>query len=163
MIKSRKNITKKLVTHISTLTNGLFKQSVIEVMNCPHVTDEEVSDFMIKVRRAGWGYAMFEEPTEETKDTMEKKEKIDDLYLSKMMMLNTQDLSDILFLHEHSKPRRAQRTLEAIYSELTRRSIMNDSSQSDAIYLNGDVDVKRKGKLSGKTASTKKRKANKNI
>lgn len=158
----RKYVTKKLVSRISQLTNGLFKQSIIEIMNVPEATDEQITDFMSTIRRIAWASRDIAQFGEEFEETLKNKELIDELYLSKMMMLNTKDLNDILFLHEHSKPRRALRTLEAIHSELARRAIFNDSSQSDAIYKNGEVDVKRKGQPSGETASKKKHKANTN-
>ena len=157
----RKYVTKKLVARISNLTNGLFKQSLIEVMDCPNATDEQITDFMSVIRRVNWLNTFGDEFGHDLEETLKKKELIDELYLSKMMMLNTKDLNDILFLHEHSKPKRAQRTLEAIHSELARRSLLNDSSQSDAIYSNGDVDVKRKSKSTGKTTPKKKCEANK--
>ena len=159
----RKYVTKKLVNKIGTLTNGLFKDSILEVMNCPDATDEQVTDFMGKVRAIGWMRKdMIDIDDDDLKDLLSKKEKIDDIYLSKMVMLNTQDLNDILFLHEHGKPKRAIRTLEVIHSELARRSLLGDSSQSDAIYKNGEVDVKRTSKPSSKTASKKGHKTNKN-
>lgn len=162
MSKVRKNVTKKLVTRISTLTNSIFKQSIIEIMNTPDATDEQITDFMSTIRRISWASRDIVEFGEEFEETLKKKELIDDLYLSKMMMLKTQDLNDILFLHEHAKPRRAMRTLEAIHSELARRALLNDSSQSDAIYSNGEVDVKRKSKSTSKTASKKRNKTLKN-
>ncbi len=158
----RKYVTKKLVSRISSLTNRLFKESIIEVMNVKDATDEQITDFMSTIRRIAWASKDIVEFGEEFEETLKKKELIDDLYLSKMMMLNTKDLNDILFLHEHSKPKRAMRTLEAIHSELARRSILDDSSQSDAIYQNGEVDVKRKSKPTGKTTLKKRNKANKN-
>ena len=125
------------------------------------VTEEQLQDFMSKIRRMSLNYvAWFED--EDIAEMIDKKEKIDELYLNKMIALPTKDLMDILFLHEHHKPRRAERTLEAITSELARRSLLDDSSQSDAIYPNGDVDVKRKSKLNSKKAISKKRKTSKN-
>jgi len=158
----RKYVTKKLVKRISSLTNEIFKQSIVEVMNIKDATDEELQDFMSKVRRAGLNYTMWSEEDGDLSDILEKKEKIDEIYLVKMIGLPSKDLADILFLHEHHKPRRALRTLEAITSELVRRALLNDSSQSDAIYPNGDVDVKRKSKLNSKKAISKKRKTSKN-
>jgi hypothetical protein len=157
----RKYVTKKLVKRIGTLTNDLFKQSVIEVMDIKDVTDEQLQDFMSTIRRASYMHIVMDASLEEVKDIMNKKEKIDEIYLNKMMTLSSADLSDILFLHEHAKPRRAERTLEAITSELARRSLLNDSSQSDAIYNNGDVDVKRKSNSARKKANSKRDKTNK--
>lgn len=159
----RKYVTKKLVKRINSITSDIFKQSVVEVMDIKDVTEEQLQDFMSKVRRASLSFAAWvTEEDGDVADIVEKKEKIDELYLSKMIALSTKDLIDILFLHEHHKPRRAQRTLEAVTSELARRSLLDDSSQSDTIYPNGDVDVKRKSKVTGKKISSKKRKASKN-
>ena len=158
----RKYVTKKLVKRIGTLTNDLFKQSVIEVMDVKDVTEEELHDFMSTIRRASFNYIVFDADPEEVKDIMDKKEKIDEIYLNKMITLPSAELNDILFLHGHAKPRRAERTLEAITSELARRSLLDDSSQSDAIYHNGDVDVKRKNNSASKKANSKRDKTNKN-
>ena len=157
----RKYVTKKVLKRVSFLTTEIFKQSIIEIMDIKDVTEEQLQDFMSKIRRMSLSYvAWFED--EDIAEMIDKKEKIDELYLNKMIALPTKDLMDILFLHEHHKPRRAERTLEAITSELARRSLLDDSSQSDAIYPNGDVDVKRKSKTIGKKANSKRRKTNKN-
>lgn len=158
----RKYVTNKLVKRINSLTSDIFKQSVIEIMNIKDATEEQLQDFMSKVRRAGLIYASWSDEDGDLVDVLDKKEKIDELYLNKMIALPSKDLADILFLHEHSKPRRAERTLEAITSELARRSLLDDSSQSDAIYNDGDMDVKRKSKTASKKTNSKKRKTNKN-
>ena len=157
----RKYVTKKLVKRVSTLTNDLFKQSVIEVMDVKDVTDEQRQDFMSTIRRTSFNYVMFDADPEEVKDIMDKKEKIDEIYLNKIMTLSSTELSDILFLHEHAKPRRAERTLEVITSELARRSLLDDSSQSDTIHYNGDADVKRKSNSASKKVNSKRDKTNK--
>ena len=158
----RKYVTKKLVKRISSLTNEIFKQSIIEVMGIKDATEEELQDFMGKIRRSTMHYAVWSEEDGDVADIIEKKEKIDELYLNKVITLPTKDLIDVIFLHEHHKPRRAERTLDMITSELARRSLLDDSSQSDTIYFNGDVDVKRKSKATSKKATSKKRKTSKN-
>ena len=158
----RKYVTKKLVKRISSLTNEVFKQSIVEVMDVKNATDEEIQDLMANVRRATFHSRVNYEFEHEFEDILKKKEAIDELYLNKVIALPSETLIDILFLHEHHKPRRAERTLEAITSEIARRSLLDDSSQSDAIYSNGDVDVKRKSKATSKKANSKKRKTNKN-
>ena len=158
----RKYVTKKLVKRISSLTNQIFKQSIVEVMDIKDATEEELQDFMSKVRRASLSYASWSDDDGDVADIIAKKEKIDELYLNKMIALPTKDLTDILFLHEFNKPKRAQRTLEAIISEIARRSLLDDSSQSDTIYTNGDVDVKRKSKANSKKTNSKKCKTSKN-
>jgi len=158
----RKYVTKKVLKRVSFLTTEIFKQSILEIMDIKDATEEQLQDFMSKVRRANLNVATWSDEDGDIADIVVKKEKIDELYLNKMIALPTKDLMDILFLHEHSKPRRAERTLEAITSEIARRSLLDDSSQSDAIYTDGDVDVKRKGKATGKKANSKKRKTNKN-
>jgi hypothetical protein len=130
-------------------------------MDVKDVTDEQLQDFMSTIRRASYMHIVMNASLEEVKDTMNKKEKIDEIYLNKMMALSSADLNDILFLHEHAKPRRAERTLEAITSELARRSLLDDSSQSDTIYHNGDADVKRKSNSASKKANSKRDKTNK--
>ena len=158
----RKYVTKKLVKRISSLTNEIFKQSIIEVMDVKDATDEEIQDLMANVRRATFHSRVSYEVEHEFEEILKKKEAIDELYLTKIVALSTKDLVDVLYLHEHKKPERAPRTLEAITSEIARRSLLDDSSQSDAIYPNGDVDVKRKSKVTSKKANSKKRKTNKN-
>lgn len=56
------------------------------------------------------------------------KEKVDNLYLENIKKLSSKMLEDILFLHEKGKLRRADRTVETILSELTRRALLNDYS-----------------------------------
>lgn len=163
MNKPRKYVTKALVKRIYELTNNIFKQSVIEVLDIKGITNKQMVEFMLNVRRVSYSYVMnySDEYQEEVKDLMEKKEKIDELYLNKMLMLSSKDLSDILFLHGFGKPKRAERTLEMIKSELMRRALFNDSSQSDTIYKHGNVGVKRKSKSLNKRVSNKKLKVNK--
>jgi hypothetical protein len=159
----RKYVTKKLVGKMSLLTNRLFKESVIEIMNSPDATEEEITEFLGSIRRLSTMRMLYPEMDEEFQETFKKKELIDELYLNKLIQLSTEDLNNILFLHEHQKPVRAQRTLEIINCELTRRCLLNDSSQSDAIYINGDVHVRQDSKTTSKKASSKKRKTNKDV
>lgn len=153
--------TTKLIQRISNLTNSVFKKAVIEIMDAEDMEELPLLELMNSLRKTDLFHALGALSDEEAKNLNEKKQLIDDLYLDKMMTLSTKDLTDILFLHEHNRPSRAERTLEAITSELTRRSILDDSSQSDAMYSNGDVDVKRKSKVARKKTASKKRKTNK--
>jgi hypothetical protein len=157
----RKYVTKKLVKKISTLTNDSFKQAITEVMEIKDPTDEQVADFMSAVRHASFSSVFSDFDSDELKDLLEKKEKVDELYLEKVIALPTQELNDILFLHKFSKPRRAERTLEAITSELARRALLNDSSQSDTNNTHGGAGVRSKSKSTSKTTNTKKSKTTK--
>lgn len=154
----QRRCTDALVKRTNEVTSHIFKQSVIEVFNAFTYDETQLQDLIYSVRRASLGFVMYDMNPNEIQDLMDKKEQIDTLYLNKMITLPTDKLADILFLHERQRPERAERTIEAITSELARRSILNDSSQSDAIYTNGDVDVDRKDKTASKKASGKKHK-----
>lgn len=152
--------TNRLIKRISDLTNKVFKQAVIEVMNAENFEEQQLLELIQSIRKVSLLHAIGALSDEEAENINKSKHLIDSLYLDKLMTLSTKDLTDILFLHEHNRPSRAERTLEAITSELARRSILNDSSQSDAMYTNGDVNVKRKSKVAGTKTASKKRKTN---
>ena len=157
----RKYVTKKLIKRMSLLTNNLYKQSIIDIMGYgPNVTDEEVHMFMRDLRLTK--YSINAGFTDEQYTYYKSKlSDIDELYLDKMVQLSSDDLQDILFLHKHGKPLRAERTLDMIMSELARRALFGDSSQSDTIYKNGDVDVGQKSTDINKKTPNKRNKSNK--
>lgn len=158
----RKYVTKKLVKRLSETTNNLFKQSVLEGCGLKDATDEQIQDFIFKMRRYSFGYILVsKEDSQDIDAILKQKEDIDVIYLNKMIQLSSDDLQDILFLHKHEKPRRSERTIDMITSELARRSLLNDSSESDTIYHDGDVDVKREDEPIGKKAPNKGSEASK--
>jgi hypothetical protein len=63
-------------------------------------------------------------------DVRRLKSKIDDEYLENIKKLSSEDLEDILLVHDKKKIFRAPRTIETIISELARRDIMDDKSDS---------------------------------
>lgn len=154
----RKRVTKKLVERLAKITNDLFKASVQEVWQY-NGDDESLQTLIYDVRRLSYAIRSGIYPKDEdTTEFIKKKERVDDIYLSKIISLSTQELNDILFLHDHRKPVRAERTIEAINSELARRFIMDDTTQSDAINNGGEVYVKRQSRSHKNKASSKRNK-----
>jgi hypothetical protein len=101
---------------------------------------------------------------EEVKEMAEAKIKVDDLYQERIRELSTKDLNDLLKSHElEGGIRRTGRTLETILNELARRSLFDDSSESDLNTNNGVVDgLKSKSGTSSKKTTKKRSKTSKN-
>lgn len=155
-------MTTKQNRHISALakatleiTNTLYIESAAEVLSIK-INDP---DLLLKIQDIKYhaGSVELQSSHPEQYAKMSKQvEDISSLYLEKMCKLPTKALSDILFLHEYKRPQRASRTLEMIISELTRRELMDDSSQSDTNHQNGELDVERESKASSKKTSSKR-------
>lgn len=133
----------ELVKSMQKLTSAVWRESVKQNMTIENPSDNEVDDLLRDLRY----YSMYSKssvmaghiglPDHIDVDKLRAlREKIEVSYLENMITLSTEDLNNILYLHEFGAPYRAERTLEMIQLELTRRGVLNDSSQSDTIYKN---------------------------
>lgn len=127
----RKYVTKNLVARISKLTNDTFKAAIMEVMICDNLSDEGLQGLAWDLRRITQQKAFGIQLDEADIVLSEQKEKIDQIYLRKIIELPTETLEDILFLHNKDKMKRANQTLEEIKSELTRRMLFNDTTKKE--------------------------------
>lgn len=127
-----------LAAKIAKLTNHVYDQAVLQVKDWPQskLHDNEFIDLVRSLRFADrYGIA----DAESFAELQKLKVEIDDLYLSKMLSLNTQHLNEILIVHDTGRIKRTSRTIEAITSELARRELLDDSSESESKNNYGDV------------------------
>lgn len=129
-----KKYTKALHKRVAKSTNDIFNEAVCEITGIAMFNEEgkiaeEFKDIVITLRSANSHYFVI--PNEETKHLSDLKVKIDETYLERIIKLPTKVLEEILFSHDQLKIRRAERTIEIITSELTRRMIMGDTSESN--------------------------------
>jgi hypothetical protein len=139
VILQRKRLTKKLINKMSTITNSLFKESALEAFGHDTALEFGGIDFLMsEVRYMSLINGLSYSNMPYIRQMLEKKTICDEIYLTKITCLSTQELSDILFLHERKKPIRAQRTIDCINIELARRILLNDTNKSDININNGD-------------------------
>ena len=148
-------------------TSRIFEESINDVFELHKIDKLDVDDvrrsIIIQLRWYGRTGQLTDSGSFSIDNIAEAKTKVDDLYLVKMIALPTKQLSDIIKVHEAGRVQRAPRTMEAILSELARRSLFSDTNESESKNDNGDVDgPKRKSKLNSKKASSKRSKAAKN-
>lgn len=145
-----KKFSKAMLERVSALTKLLFSDSVKEVMGIQDESnDDDLQMIMDMLRHAKDYEGVYSD--EEIADMLKKKVQVDDLYLQKMLSLSTTQLEEIMVVHDNGNIKRMAKTVEAILSELASRTILNDTSESDTKYNNGDVDeLKIKSKTSSK-------------
>ena len=114
---------------IGKLTNKCFEEAVKEVTGLDDDTSSDDVKTMIDFIRSTKLFGdLYDE--EELLNFAHTKENVDDLYLQKILRLTSRQLEDIITVHEADYITRMPKTIEAILSELTRRSILGDSSKS---------------------------------
>lgn len=145
------------------ITNQIFEQCVRDVLGMHKESIEDLESAIDLIRYATLRGFFGQIDDEEVKEMAEAKAKVDDLYQEKIKQLSTKHLNDLLKSHElEGGIRRTGRTLETILSELARRSLLEDSSESDLNTNNGAVDgLKSKSNTGIKKAFKKRRKASK--
>lgn len=127
----QKKFSRKLLRRVSFTTNKLFQQATIQVLGLVNPSPEVLGSHMELLREA---HMLESFTTGEISDDLafllKAKEGVDILYLKLMMELPTNTLEDIVFIHELGHIPRTNRTVEAITSELMRRSIFGDSQEN---------------------------------
>jgi hypothetical protein len=150
-----KRFSKKLLERVKKNTSQIFEKSVRSVLGLKDESLEDLQNSMDFLRNAKDYASIY--PPEEVEEMIEAKEKVDALYLQTILSLQTWELEEIIFIHNHGEIRRMPKTIEAITSELARRSIFGDSFESDLIDQNGDVDETRATNSANSGKSRKKR------
>ena len=158
----KKGCSPALKKRALAITNKLFEDCVREVMGLHTEDPDELRMTMDFVRTAKHAQNDLDYGYEEIQEMIRAATAVSDLYQEKIKALSTKDLYDILNSHERGGTKRAARTMDTILSELARRAIMDDSSESDLINNNGDVDgLTKQSKHCSKKASGTRNKANK--
>ena len=121
--QKKRYLTKKLIERTQELTNKLYKDSLYDISGIDSQKNEDVSSIIKRINEHKLGFKI---DRDDVKYVESLRVKVDDLYLQKMIALTTKELEDILFLHSRKSPRRAERTIDAINSELARRFIVDD-------------------------------------
>ena len=137
---SQEKPSNTLIKAMQALTTQAWETACQQHIPKNNPSREEIEEFTKDLRYLSLYVRGLSSPKEDhyIADMNKLKEKIEESYLDNLITLSTEDLSNILYLHEHGSPYRADRTIEAINSELARREIFNDSSQSDTIYKNAE-------------------------
>lgn len=164
----KKKCAKALRTRAIGYTNVLFESCVREVLGLINETQEELDMAMDFIRQAQTmaklgplGGSIYDDS--EVEEMRIAQEKVSTLYQERMKQLPTKALNEILKAHElEGGIRRAPQTIETILSELARRTILDDSNESEFIDNNGDVDgPKTKSKRNSSKTLNKRRKTSK--
>lgn len=160
----KKKCSAALKKRSGDITSKIFEQCVRDVLGMKNESIDDLRMAIDLVRSATLRSFFGAIEDEEVKEMVEAKTKVDDLYQERIRELSTKDLNDLLKSHElEGGIKRTGRTLETILSELARRSLFDDSSESDLNTNNGVVDEPRKkSKTSSKKAIRKRSKASKN-
>ena len=160
----KKKCSKALKKRSADYTSKIFEDCVREVLGLTAESTEDVHIAMDFIRTANLRSFFDQAEDEEVKKMVEAKTQVDELYQKKISELSTKILNEILKAHElQDGLKRTGRTLDTILSELARREILGDTSESDFIINNGDVDgTRKKSKSSSKKATDKRSKASTN-
>jgi hypothetical protein len=127
----RKYCGKNLTAKIGKISNDCFEISLVEVAARYPTIGSDIELFKHDMKMfSRFGYAIYN--PEGFALLTAAKEELDSLYLQKLSALPTQIIEDILWVHHNNKIRRAQRTVETLTSELTRRAMLDDSLESDS-------------------------------
>lgn len=162
--KCSKALRKKVIGY----TNELFENCVREVLGLVKESREELDIAMDFIRQAQIlakigppAASIYDESAVE--EMKQAQERVSALYLEKIKQFSTKQLNEILKAHElEGGIKRAPNTIETILNELTRRSILGDSDESDFISNDGDVhEHKRKSKRNSSKTISKRCKASK--
>jgi hypothetical protein len=161
MSKQRKYCGKQLVKRTWAATTACFESSVDEVLEAfnvdfdlfpRHTIIGDMRSFKLKQL---FGHEELHPQIEQI------KEEVDRIYLEKLCMLPTKTIEDVIWADDQGKSRRTQRTINTLTSELVRRAIMGDSSQSESNIHDRGVSNVKPTKKSRKSTRRKKRKSSK--
>lgn len=160
----KKKCSAALKKRSAELTSNIFEQCIREVLGLYEESIDDLHIAMDLIRTAPLRGFFGKASDEEVDKMIEARSKVDELYQERISQLSTKDLNDLLKSHElDGGIKRTGRTLETILNELARRSIFDDSSESDLNTNNGVVDgLEQKSKPSSKKALGKRSKTSKN-
>lgn len=126
----RRSCSEKLVKRTKALTNRCYNRAVEHIMTVFIMPTDYTKEDLILDMRTHKLIGFF--GAENTVPNIEEvKSTVDSLYLDYICALSSQDLEDIVYVHEQDKYKRAPRTIEAILSELTRRALLEDYSEPE--------------------------------
>lgn len=156
----KRKFSNAMHNRVQKITNRIFEESICEVFDLDISDKEDIQDAAFLVRTS---YVFQTHTTSlsasEVDEVVSKRIRVDEKYLSKMMQLTDVQLSEIMIVHEHGSIKRMRKTVEAILSEMTRRALLLDYSQSDLKSNDEDVDgLKGKGRRNSKKTPSKRRK-----
>lgn len=134
----KRKSSKALLKRVSKVTNLIFQDTIREVLQLNNESEDELYSAIDLIRHAKDYVGFF--PKEEISEMLRAKEQIDELYLKRLLGLTTRQLEEIMIAHNEGQIPRMAKTVEAIISELARRSFFGDATESDDRYNNGDVD-----------------------
>jgi hypothetical protein len=132
----RKYCTKKLINKVQQATSVVYENSVDTYMNLKEINREHREELVSSMKnQAPWTLKMAlfagikAQPNFTEEELASHKEIVDNMYLEGIIKLNTNIIEDIIFCHNKGRFKRAQRTIEMLVNELTRRALLNDISQ----------------------------------
>lgn len=149
-----KRYTKALHERVKKTTSDIFEKSVRTVLGLQNESISELQEAMHTLRAAKSYAGLY--PEEEIKDMEMAKVEVDEMYLQLIMELSTKSLEEILFIHDTGHIKRMPRTLEAIISEIARRSLLGDTCVSDTNKQYGEMDDAR-AKTSQNSKATRRK------
>lgn len=157
-----KKCSKALRARTVNYTNALFERCVREVLGLKDEPVEDLQTAMDLIRQAQ-NYIPGVCVEDEVLEMQQAQERVSSLYQQRIKELPTKHLNEILKVHNlKSGFKRAPKTIQSILNELVSRSILEDTSESDLILNNGDVDEPtKKSKINSSKAINKRRKASK--
>lgn len=157
-----KKCPKALKKRVAAYTETIFNSCVSEVFGLKPDEDYEIDKVSHLIRAMNSGIDISTEGGDITEFKI-KKDKVAALYQERVNQLPTKQLNEILKAHNMPDGfRRAPKTIENIVSELARRSIFNDSNESEYTNDDGDMDgLKRKSAKHSKKTTSKRRKTSK--
>lgn len=129
----RKYCGKRLVQRIGSLTKSCYDKATLIVLDHLNIDPDLHKDVM-------WGIAALKyenvsrwyvEDLLKIGDLKKIKETIDSTYLEQLRALSTDDIEDIIFVHDKKKIIRANLTVEVLKSELISRAVLKDSSEDN--------------------------------
>ena len=110
--KKKRRCTQKLIEYVSDLTQILYEQCI----------DDAAESLAVDAQTKA-------NPYKNMPLLMEVREKAQTLYKERMVQFADQTLCDIVLLHEKNKVPCSPALLENIKAEMTRRGLLNDSSE----------------------------------
>lgn len=129
-----KRLTKKRVEYLKNMTNLCYKVSLGIVCSRVATITTPAYQIMDDFKFMSQAPSLLIKTEPSFSWYLKLKNEIGDKYLELINTLNDEDLQDILNCHNKGKFFRADKTINSIVSEISRRSL-GDSSESKLIYI----------------------------
>ena len=136
-------MSKKLKDRALKITNEIYNQSVSEVFELSKSSEETISTIrtLMEIASIENLSALNGVPIpKEMRDLADKRKQVSELYQVKLTYLSSKDLSDIIKAHKLGLVKRTDKTIETILSELARRTLLDDTNESDFNDTHGEMD-----------------------